>query len=54
MPPRPKKATEPAGEDPQVLDDCFPAGWPDGATAVACEHGSWTRPAAAVEATAES
>lgn len=30
-----KKAT------PAVCPECFPAGAPEGATAVGCEHGSW-------------
>ncbi|MEU8968163.1 hypothetical protein AB0D11_02610 [Streptomyces monashensis] len=41
--------TPPAPErsDLQTVDapcpQCFPAGWPEGAFAVGCEHGSWKR-----------
>lgn len=33
----------PMPEVPQICRICFPAGWPDVATAVGCEHGSWQR-----------
>lgn len=25
---------------------CYPRGWPEGATGLGCQHGSWTRTAA--------
>lgn len=35
------KPHKPAQERPCPL--CFPDGWPQGATAVGCEHGHWAR-----------
>jgi hypothetical protein len=26
-----------------LCGDCYPEGWPDGATGLGCQHGSWTR-----------
>lgn len=31
------------GRPPKPCTDCFPDGWPAGAAAVGCEHGSWQR-----------
>lgn len=50
----PETPAEETSEEPQAAKrtrrtavepctTCFPDGWPDGATAVGCEHGSWTR-----------
>lgn len=53
-PEQPEAPTEAASQAPQETkrgrrtaetpcQSCFPDGWPDDATAVGCEHGSWTR-----------
>ena len=34
-----------AKKDDTPCEEHFPTGWPDGVTAVGCEHGSWTRSA---------
>lgn len=48
MPPR--KRVDPTQETPGPDDnaplpctECLPGGWPDGASAVGCTHGTWTR-----------
>ncbi|MGE7437948.1 hypothetical protein [Kitasatospora sp. NPDC001175] len=41
MPPR-KRLTDPdTANREQPCPECFPDGWPEGASAVGCEHGSW-------------
>ncbi|MFF7411661.1 hypothetical protein [Streptomyces lydicus] len=39
----PETPTVQAGDQPCVA--CMPNGWPEGATAVGCTHGNWTRDA---------
>lgn len=39
--PEPAKGGDPDAEQP--CTDCFPAGWPDGATSAGCGHGTWNR-----------
>ncbi|MFI8459030.1 hypothetical protein [Kitasatospora sp. NPDC085464] len=29
--------------EPPICEVCMPRGWPDGAIAMGCEHGHWTR-----------
>ncbi|MER8030738.1 hypothetical protein ABTZ78_17465 [Streptomyces bauhiniae] len=41
QPPAQPDRTAKAGARP--CRTCFSAGWPDGATAVGCEHGNWQR-----------
>ena len=38
---KPKRGSRRHSDQPCTT--CFPEGWPDGAIAVGCEHGSWTR-----------
>ena len=35
--------TQPAQVDGEICGQCWPAGWPEGGDAAACEHGTWTR-----------
>jgi hypothetical protein len=39
----PEPAAEPAGEVELPCPECFPLGWPDGATSAGCHHGTWLR-----------
>lgn len=49
--PRPKPEPEPSGPGPAdkpgpfwICRECYPDGWPEGATGLSCQHGIWSRP----------
>lgn len=43
VPPEPGREGTERAADGTLCAECFPAGWPYGATGLGCPHGAWTR-----------